>query len=82
MGNGKRHLRFNFPSGTPLHATDEAGRPYARPWEEMGIGATGKGAGGKDGESKEGEGADHGANSTKASKPFIANVTKYSHNVT
>lgn len=35
MGGGKRHFRFNFPKGTPLHATDEAGRPYPRPWEEM-----------------------------------------------
>ena len=35
MGSGKRHLRFNFPKGTPLHATDESGRPYPRPWEEM-----------------------------------------------
>lgn len=35
MGNGKRHMRFKFPDGTPFQATDEAGRPYARPWEEM-----------------------------------------------
>lgn len=35
MGSGKRHFRFKFPSGTPFQATDEAGREYARPWEEM-----------------------------------------------
>ncbi len=34
-GAGKRHFRFIFPNGTPLHATDEAGHEYARPWKEM-----------------------------------------------
>ncbi len=35
MGSGKRHFKFAFPKGTPLHAADEAGREYDRPWEEM-----------------------------------------------
>ena len=34
-GAGKRHFRFVFPKGTPLHAADEAGREYKRPWEDM-----------------------------------------------
>ena len=35
LGAGKRHFRFVFPNGTPLQATDEAGRKYARPWKQM-----------------------------------------------
>lgn len=35
QGSGKRHFRFKFPKGTALDATDEAGRPYPREWEEM-----------------------------------------------
>ncbi|MES2569679.1 MAG: lamin tail domain-containing protein, partial [Verrucomicrobiota bacterium] len=34
-GSGKRHFRFKFPKGSPLDATDEQGRSYPRPWEEM-----------------------------------------------
>ena len=29
-GTGKRHFRFKFPKGTPLHASDEQGNPYPR----------------------------------------------------
>lgn len=32
---GKRHMRFNFPKGTPLYAADERGRNYPGPWEAM-----------------------------------------------
>jgi hypothetical protein len=35
LGSGKRQFRFNFPKGTSLHAADERGRKYPRPWEAM-----------------------------------------------